>query len=411
MPVGTVIQALFNPNPQKFLPLDGADLNAGDWPELVNDPTTGKRRFPGVFTSTARTLLGAPVVASIAASSQKFLHVGVGSTGATGTIMASSDAVTWSGYDVGSGAVSFSSIIFAGTRFVCAASGVNTPFVTADGNPVSSGSFTATGVAASTTLTQGLAYGSTANAGAGRTVLIQNGAGTGQIYTMDDGASTWSLRTHTNSRTKTAVVWTGQNFIATCSDASNYILTSPTGVTWTERTLPIPYFNGVIGPHFMESDGAGTVVIGCGNGVMNYFVVSKDHGATWRKVLGDQAAHQQRTLGSMNYSNPAIYYVNGKFISLSATTGGLESAQISTDGLYWVAEPMAFGRGAQTKITALAYKSGVYCGVTNDVTAAMTLTEDMSKFKIHESRNPAQGNNANISSMGAIRPEFVKARS
>lgn len=416
--VGEVVQSPINLEAMtqgRYLLLDGRDLKRADYPELgfKKDPRTGQLAFPaGVFTGTARTLNSSPAVAVIAADGTNFLAA---APNGTAPIQASADGITWSASATWVG-TNVASIIVAGTRYVMAGNTAGelatSPMVINTGgtaaNLVAKANWTATTVATTTTLAQGLAYGPTANAGAGRTVMIPDAAGT-TIWTLDDGATAWVARSHTNSRTKKAVDWTGQQFIVLCSD--NYcstILTSPDGVTWTEKSVPHTLYATQF-PHVAASDGAGTVVIVVnGQSGRNTFVVSKDHGVTWRVIPFPSWAGTNVQTGAPGNEYSGVHFVNGVFVVMSIYPLG---NPISVDGLSWHSEPLSLRGGSQIvvgDVEAIAYKAGVYCHIVKGATGANTYTENRSMMRLpYAAATPAI---ANINAQ-AMHNQYIKARS
>lgn len=410
--VGEVVQSPINLEAMtggRYLLLDGRDLNRADVPELgyKKDRVTGALAFPGgVFTGTARTLAASPAQPVIAVNGNgQYVAAAANSGGTASMIQASSDGVTWSTDAAGGWAGGdCTSLIYAGSRLIMTGSSGSlvvphvSSFAGSDTAATAFANWTATTVATTTTLTQGLAYSATANAGAGRAVMIPNAAGT-TIWTLDDGATAWVARSHSNSRTKKAVVCTGTKFIAFCTDNYNIILTSNDGVTWVEQFLPQVFSSAFANA---VSDGRGTVVA-ASTSLSGIFIVSKDHGATWRTVYTPYA----ETLLLSNASGGAVGLLsvaNDKFFCTTPLSGtSLGNDFVSADGTTWFAEPLQRGRGViyagGNTAKPVAYKNGVYCLLTSATTAALTLTEDTSKFRL-----PLSGWLENHSS-------YIKARS
>ena len=396
-PIGTVIQSPINLETVtngKYIALDGRDCIRSQFPEIQS-------MFPaGVFTSTARTLAKAPSAASICSNGTYFVASG-DTSGAGYGIQHSTDGASWTFKDTAIGAAnSVNSLIYAGSRFILAAGTAGQPGVAAD----PTGVWTITTGGTTTTLTQGLAYGSTANAGAGRTVLCKDGAlatASGLFY-MNDGATAWNACSGGSTRTRLGVCWTGQKFITLCSDADSQIQTSTDGATWADGTIPQP-LGGSFYPNKIVSDGNGTVVISVYNGAAAvWFVVSKDHGSTWRNINAPAEAQISFRTGLTGVYSYSLAYLNGKFFGMNA---GLGYSIISADGISWQVEPFEMGRGATCKSGAMAYKAGTYCGIDSGTTAAGTFTEDMSKFRLAQSRGmQTVGTNS-------LHNEYIKVRS
>jgi hypothetical protein len=408
MPIGSVLQSPINlekVTDGKWIALDGRDMNRSDAPELAP-------HFPaGVFTSTARTLARAPAAAVITVGT----HTGgtafvAGGLAGVQPLQASDDGVSWvDPSSTWAASTQWNSVIWANNRLVMAGSGGDaaTPYVSVIGAAISAatligkggGNTVATTGGTTTTLTQGLAYSPTL----GRTVLIPNGAGT-TIYTLDDGATAWTSRSHTTSRTKAGVVWTGSKYVVPCTDNYSYVLSSSDGITWAETALQHPLSSvGSVDCAF-ASDGNGTVVIANYAGASAWFVVSKDHGSTWRKVVLPMTANMLSATGLLGVPGGNVRYVNDKFIySYDSFT-----PHFSTDGLSWI--PMNPNRGAGgVYFRAWAFKSGVYCSITPTGTAANTYTEDLSKFCLPLDAPNFASNSANGTNFNGTQ-KFIKAR-
>ena len=378
----------------KWIALDGRDCNRSDYPEL-------SPYFPvGVFTSTARTLAGAPAYATIAADDTNYLATGVAGTA---TLQASADGVTWTASSTWGASTSWASIIRAGTRWVIAGSGgdATAPYVqnvnATAANTVPKANWTATTGGTTTTLTQGLAY----SPSLGRTVLCKNGslATASGLFYLNDASTTWNACSGGSTMDRKGVCWTGQAFV-TISNASdsNIIQTSSDGMTFSDA-----YINQKGNAVSITSDGNGTVVVyvtaaGLSNSKGYGFIVSKDHGSTWCFV--------DAITSDLYYPVPVIWYVNGKFIA-----AGTGVTLMSSDGLTWINEPVAM-RGklfVTMGIGGQAYKNGVYCFVEAGNTAAITAVESNAKFHL------PMNNNLIYSGVGMyVIPSvkmFIKARS
>ena len=388
-PVGSVIQSPINLETVtngKWIALDGRDCNRGAYPEL-------SPYFPaGVFTSTARTLNTTPQGSVIAADSTNFACL----SALTGTqcVQASADGITWTGNGGFSGAfpTGVSSLIVAGSRWVLASTTGALAVIATGGTAasfVNGANWTVcTGFTTGTTLTQGLAYGSTANAGAGRTVVCKNGADTtaNSLFYMNDGATAWNACSGGSTKDRKSSCWTGQRFMAFAIDGTYQYSTD--GATFVDAFLPVFGTGASAYGYSCASDGNGTVVI-TGTGVNAAYgmpiLVSKDHGVTWRSVVVYVPFTPSTTA-------PAASFVNGRFV-LSPTLTGADWMLMSSDGYGWQLDSVSF-RGAGVSVFAngaIAYKAGTYCGIISGSTSAATWTEDMSKFKIQSGIAPRSG--------------------
>ena len=268
------------------------------------------------------------------------------------------------------------------------------------------GNWSATTGGATTTLTQGLAYGSTANAGAGRTVLCVNGslATASGLFYMNDGATAWNACSGGSTADRKCIVWTGQKFIVFLATATNNLYQSSSdGITFADAYLP----EFVSAFYFAASDGNGTVVasvklnIDGTAGVGMCFLVSKDHGATWRQIIPGVGMTNIATTGTGSF-------INGKFMFPAS---GTNQTFISSDGIGWQLEPIGMRGVAVNTITTnvFAYKAGTYCGIGTS-TVALTATEDMSKFRIN-SLLPIIQSAAGYVPPSAFMNSYIKVRS
>lgn len=376
--IGEVVQSPINLETRtkgQWIALDGRDCNRSQFPEIQS-------MFPaGVFTSTARTLAGVPANAVITADNTNFIAPNVAGAAA---VQVSADGISWSTGSSWAASTAISSLIIAGTRFVAASSaGMTTPAVinTNQSAAITAawGNWTATTGGTTTTLTQGLAYGSTANAGAGRTVLCVNGslATASGLFYMNDGATAWNACSGGSTADRKCVVWTGQKFIVFLATATqNLYQVSTDGATFADAYLP----EFVSALYSAISDGNGTVVasvklnIDGTGGIGMCFLVSKDHGATWRQIMPGVGMTNIAPTGTGSF-------INGKFVFPAY---GTNQTFISSDGIGWQLEPIGMRGIAVNSVTTtvFAYKAGTYCGI-GTATAALTATEDMSKFRIN----------------------------
>lgn len=394
-PVGAVVQSPINLETAtngQWIALDGRDVIRNAYPEL-------SPYFPaGVFTGTNRSLNGAPVVTAIAADTTNFLAA---NPAGTTPIQASSNGVSWvtDGGATWAAATSPASIIVAGTRYVMAGSGgdLTQPYVSNTGqtaaNQCVKANWTVTsgGATPITTLIQGLAYGSTANAGSGRTVLCRDPslATASGLFYMDDGATAWNACSGGSTATRAGICWTGQKFFVLTSTQNAQI--SSDGATFSDTQVPYAYGTRI------ASDGNGTIVITLNTANCGAVLVSKDHGASWRKsFLPTEVPVPTDSFARLNY-------VNNKFIY--TTNSG--NAFMSSDGLSWVVEPYE-NRAAFTgnNRRSIAYKAGVYVGIETGANAT-SWTEDLSKFRVIAAVRTA----TDLMLNGAISNTYIKARS
>lgn len=374
-PIGTVVESPINlevTSGGKYLALDGRYMFRQDYPDLAKHFAAGK------FTQTARTLNATPATTiQPAVDNTNFL---LGGASGTSPLQASADGITWSTSATWSASTRINSLIRAGSRFVAAGStgDMSAPYVAAidqtAANIVAKSNWTAT--TGGTTVTNGLAHALAYSSSLGLTVMCGAGTGT-SIYTLADGATAWSTRTHTSSVDKTAVVWTGMKFIAFTSTI-NLIITSTDGVTWTES-----YADGAlnVNPTHVASNENGVIVAlpYTTDDFSKFMVVSTDHGVTWRRIaMPSDVAYTWLTGQVIAYTTyPRISYTNGKFFVVANL---YTNRLVSSDGVTWTS--MIVGAsGVTASANHFAYKAGVYLGV-QDSTAALTATEDLSYFRL-----------------------------
>lgn len=390
LPVGTVLQSPINLEritDGKFIAMDGRDCLRSQYPQIAE-------YFPGgVFTGTARNLNSSPAAASIATNDDYFVALGAGGT--ANHLQYSSSGVTWAPVTIAAAPNTIlCCVIRAGARMIAAgtAAGSGADAYSTDGLSWAQIPYPGSGGAGSNCL----AY----SPQLGRTVRVPAPAGT-TIHTLEDGATTWVSRSHTTSRTKKAVVWTGQRFIVFTSDDFNTILISTDGITWVEQVVSQPLAINTAAPNPAASNGNGVIVVFPLPGIANNAIVSHDHGVTWSKVMVPQSARVSMITGVATYVNYNVFFLNGKFITVA---NGDYLSLISVDGKGWQEEPITMGRGPFLPVTALAYKSGVYCGLRAVSTTAGTWTEDMSKFRMFDTAPPHEADTC------ALHMEYMKVR-
>lgn len=400
-PIGSVIQSPINLETAtngKYIALDGRDCNRSDYPELAT-------YFPaGVFTSTARTLAGAPANAVIAADGTNFLASAAAGVSA---LQFSATGTSWANSGGWTAATAFNSLIYAGARFIAAPSaGETQPHVTSNTvDPSLKSNWTATTGGTTTTLTQGLAY----SPSLGKTVLCKEGslATSSALFYLNDGATAWSACSGGSTATRYGVCWSGQKFIALTS-STGFLQTSSDGATFADlyisnvTTAQIPTSSSI------ASDGNGTVVIAIGDGYQSYVTVSKDHGTTWREML---LPVEPALFGVGFKPVGSVSYVNGKFImplTIGSSTWAYQVA-VSADGLNWFIEPMGTRGIPAVTFGAIAYKSGTYCAIKTTA-AALTSVENSSKFRLPKYINASLSPTANMTFADST-PRYIKARS
>jgi len=378
LPIGWTVQspvnleALTANNPKgkgRWMAMDGRDVNRSDV-----DADFAAQFASGVFTSTARTLNATPHLSTIATDATNFLCPGAAGTSA---LQASPDGITWSTSATWGASTNAKSIIKAGTRFVMAGSAgdLSAPYVSAidqtAADQVAKANWTATTNGVTTAIQRGLAY----SPQLAMTLLVTGASGTG-ARTLADAATAWTSITMT-TMTPIGCCWTGAKFMVVNAANSNLINTSTDGVTWTAQYLPIYWSTGTSSVYSVASDGAGTVVLLMGSNI-HYVIVSKNHGATWRVVTLPIGVDSSGT------AEAQVNWVNGRFV-LSRMNSIISSSFAtlhSSTGLSWSEEPPRLrGLGLTQFSSTFGFKSGVWISIHTS-TAALTATEDMSRFKL-----------------------------
>lgn len=126
-----------------------------------------------------------------------------------------------------------------------------------------------------------------------------------EIQTSTDGV-TWTQRDTAAGPTLYGVTHDGTNFIAVgANGGAAYVITSPTGVTWTVRTGP----SSTTRLTAVVSDGAGVVIaVGWPSSGTGRISVSTDHGVTWST---DSAPATISNLNAVTRSPDGLYYGAG----------------------------------------------------------------------------------------------------
>lgn len=242
--------------------------------------------------------------------------------GSPNIALTSPNGVTWTSRFANSGFYQLNAVVYGAGRYV-AVGGLGTVVTSANAiqwTARSSGTFE---------WLQGIAFGANTFVAVGGRALL----------TSPDGVS-WTQRP-TPSRDfvyLNSVAYDGTEFIAV---GDEMILTSPDGITWTDRILPdrYEYFTDVV-----TGNGA-TVVVG-------YGIIRRSFDrATWDEVLG-YAPLPSNGVGRSHFT--AAYGPAG-FVALGS--GG--SVFRSADGSSWTSATDAFSR----KWNDIAHGNGKFCAV------------------------------------------------
>jgi hypothetical protein len=174
------------------------------------------------------------------------------------------------------------------------------------------------------------------------------------IETRKDLVSEWLIQTSSQDNTWVDIDYGAGLFVAVSSDGVNRVMTSPDGVTWTNRTAPLYFYNSI-------AYGNGLFIIGGDiSGLTNDIATSTD-GITWT------ASTTPFPFGSIR-----IKFINGKFWALMGSVGNINSIWFSTDGLSWtmVTHP------AFNNPNDITYGNGLYIVITNAGTDRVMTSPD-----------------------------------
>lgn len=146
------------------------------------------------------------------------IYVAIANSGTTNRGMTSTDGVTWTARALpGAGTVAWSNVVFGNGRFL--AISPSTIAVSLDG-------INWTSVTGPTGAFEGAAFGN------GLFVIVATG---GQVATSPDG-STWTARTAAEANDWRAVTFGKNTFVAVADTGTNRVMTSPDGINWTARS-------------------------------------------------------------------------------------------------------------------------------------------------------------------------------
>jgi len=259
--------------------------------------------------------------------------------GQYGTILTSSDGITWNNQkkDIYPKGGSFQSVLWSNTQYV------------AVGDPSTSGSpaMTATSadgytwVAQTSPLIKGGLKGLASNG----TVLVAvgfdsyaTGAQTGAIITSTDNGVTWTQQTsNIAAKPINDVFWSSAHAMFVAVSQNGNITTSPDGVTWATQTLP------VAGSQLFGVYGNATSLVAVGSqpltpGVFTFppaIVLVSTDGVTWTEATNPATQTMQD-----------IVWDGTQFVAAGGNGQMIQSA----DGVTW-----AFGGSAPTTVSGAFY--------------------------------------------------------
>ena len=341
-PIGTIKMGIGLPA-DKWIPCDGRSVSRAAWPALsATQPI-------GTFTGTARTLVEAAPNQSITASPTYF--VATGSSGGGSSLQYSTNGATWVKTGVSHAAGFTSDVLWAGSRFVATFGVAVRPHVTTGDNPGSTWIATTGGPDSYNALGYGIAYSPTL----GRTVAIN----ATQAFTLDDGATAWTVRSTAGLTNATSVCWTGSRYLITKSTGAN-LFSSADGITWSSTSFAL------MGPSAqLVSNGAGVVVAPYSDGgVTKRMQVSTDHGATWTVMPLPGAGFAAGT--TLSYSG-GMFFVSGTGLGFF----------VSQDGLSWQQETTPMQPATVSKFA----KKGSTIVQFANTTTAYSFTESATDFR------------------------------
>ena len=189
--------------------------------------------------------------------------------------------------------------------------------------------------------------------GNGLFVAVSFGGAANGVMTSPDGV-TWTNRTAPAGRWQ-AVTYGNGLFVAVGGNASTpsgYVMTSPDGITWTLQTLGAGLDDRT---WYSVTSGNGKFVAVSINGATpGHRVMYSTNGTAW--TIGTGAADNVWT---------SVGYGNGKFVAVSQATGvsGASRVMYSTDGMAWSA-----GTGATAAKTwfTVTYGNGRFVAIANN---------------------------------------------
>jgi len=263
------------------------------------------------------------------------LFVAVG-TGASSTVMTSSDGITWTAR---TSSFSCSSVTYGGGLFVLVTTGGGVA-TSPDGI-----TWTSRTTPTSNSLNS-VTYGNNLYVAVGATSSLDG------VITSPDGI-TWTSRTTPNNNSLNGVTYGNNLFVAVSGSSSlSGVITSPDGITWTSRTTP-------------NNNTYTSVVYG-----NNLFVAVSASGSLDRAMTSPDGITWTARTTPTNNAYTHVTYGNSLYVSVSST-GSSDKVMTSTDGITW--ETMVTPNNNYTSVT---YGNGTFVAVsfTGGLDRAMTLS-------------------------------------
>jgi hypothetical protein len=172
--------------------------------------------------------------------------------------------------------------------------------------------------------------------------IVFPASGTGYV-TSPDGV-TWTARTLPVTGTWSQVLYAGGQFVAVNSTASTVVLTSPDGTTWTQRTLPTS-----VALRAVAYGNSTYVAVGASGACM-----TSPDGVTWTSRAGQLS----------NVTFIGVAFGAGLFV----TVGGSVLSYSSPDGVTWTARTLPVSTTAWASIT---YAAGLFLAVQTGSAACL----------------------------------------
>jgi hypothetical protein len=200
----------------------------------------------------------------------------------------------------------------------------------------------------------GIAYGN-------GTFVAVNNLGTNGITMYSYDGKVWTNGTAANENNWAKVTYGNGLFVAVSDiavggSATERVMTSSDGITWTERTTPNQPWNGV-------TYGNGLFVAVASSGTNNRVMTSPD-GITWTS----------RTSAADNDWRE-VTYGDGLFVAV-AESGTDNRVMTSPDGINWVTRTSA----ADNDWESIVYGNGVFVAVADTGTGNRVMTSGKSEF-------------------------------
>lgn len=356
LPVGSFVEAIGLTDPAYRL-ADGSKVLRADYPKY-------SACIPGVptFIKTTRTKSLTGNTSVVAA------HAGLWiiPTGTVDTMLTTPDGLTYTSRTVAAGQA-VQAVISDGTNVVAIknAASASPPAYSING--------TAWTQSASAVYCKDFAHRTCAAHAptlgtVGRYAFISSVSG--NVCVSDDRGVSWTNQA-APVPTFTSICWTGQKWIATTLDSPSFaVWTSPTALagSWTIEALPqsVPQSAPIV------SDGNGGVVISG----LNYALVSKDHGVSWRSIGFSQLVNLS-TGGTSLAASIEVSFSDGLWFVSCVGNGSAGASLFCSAGLVSWSRMHMIGAIANNAYFSASGKSGIF--YLNSGASAHTLVSDFTR--------------------------------